>query len=92
MVHLLLERDPRLREEKKYMVCAIWKLQCEELGITDLDGLFQAVEDGHLKNPETIRRSVNKVMETNPHLRPTEETQERNWIIEQQMRQNGGEL
>lgn len=92
IVQMLLEADPRLREEKKYMVVAIWKLQCEDLGITDLEGLFNAVEEGHLRNPETIRRSVNKVMETNPHLRPTDDTQERNWILEQQLRQNGGEL
>lgn len=92
MVHLLLESDPRLREEKKYMVVAIWKLQCQELGITDLDGLFTAVEEGQLRNPETIRRSVNKVMESNPHLRPTEDIQQRNWVLEQQLRQNGGEL
>lgn len=92
IVHQLLELDPRLREEKKYMVVAVWKLQCQELGITDLDGLFDAVEQGHLRNPETIRRSVNKVMEENPNLRPSEEIQERNWVLEQTLRQNGGEL
>lgn len=92
MVHMLLEADPRLREEKKYMVVAIWRLQCQDLGITDLEGLFNAVEEGHLRNPETIRRSVNKVMESNPHLRPAEDIQERNWVLEQRLRQNGGEL
>ena len=91
-VKVLLENHPILREDANYLISHIWRYQARELNISASEDIFRAMCDKSIWNAESFRRSRRKVIEQNPHLKPTERTAEQNIVLEQIMRQNRGEI
>jgi len=90
-VRILLENYPLLREDANYLISHIWKQQAQELGITASEDIFRAMCNKSIWNGESIRRSRRKVIEENPHLKPSEQVQDMNNIYENILRQNRGD-
>ena len=91
-VKALMETHPALRERKSRLIAYMWKQEAEQLNITTMDDVLDAIALGKLSSSETIRRTTCKVWEENPHLRPSEEVQEQNRNLEQQLRRGRGEI
>ena len=87
-----METHPALRERKSRLIAYMWKQEAEQLNITTMDDVLDAIALGKLSSSETIRRTTCKVWEENPHLRPSEEVQEQNRNLEQQLRRGRGEI
>lgn len=88
----LLMDYPSLREKKSYLQSAVWKMECESYGITNIEDFLIAYEEGILSNAESVRRVACKLMEEYPELKPTEETQKKNEELNQHIRNNKGDL
>ena len=61
---------PKLRDNDNKLIANIWYNQMKNKKATAAD-LLQALSDGKLIKPESIRRCRQKVQEQNPHLRGT---------------------
>ena len=88
----VMEAKPSTREKKTRVIANMWFNELTELNITPDMEVLNAMAEGKLSSPETIRRSICKIWEDNPHLRPSEETQEKNRELEQQLRRGRGEI
>lgn len=66
-----LERDPSLRDDDNRLIANIWAedLVKEGFSITELRPILSMVAKGKLTNPESIRRSRQKIQQDNPLLR-----------------------
>ena len=91
-VKALMETHPPLREKKSMLIAYMWKQEADQLNITTMNDVLEAIALGKLSSSETIRRTTCKVWEENPHLRPSEEVQEQNRNLEQQLRRGRGEI
>jgi hypothetical protein len=91
-VILLLTNHPHLREDANSLITHIWRHQARGQFITNAEDIFTAISNKSLWNAESIRRTRRKVIADYPHLAPTDETQERNRVLEQTIRVKQGEL
>jgi len=87
-----MEAKPSTREKKTRVIANLWFNELTELNITPDMAVLEAMAEGKLSSPETIRRSICKIWEENPHLRPSEETQEFNRQQEERLRRGRGEI
>jgi len=88
----VMEAKPSTREKKTRVIANLWFNELTELNITPDMAVLEAMAEGKLSSPETIRRSICKIWEENPHLRPSEETQEFNRQQEERLRRGRGEI
>ena len=91
-VRLILESHPELREDPNQLIAYMWKQEILDKGILTIQDVLDCLAKKRITNPETIRRSRRKVIEDNPHLRPSEAQQELNNIYESILRANRGEF
>lgn len=79
----LLETDPEARNSDLHLIQIIWKEECRDLHIGDLESFFCAFTSGRLTNFESIRRDRQKWQETCPELRGTnyKERKEKSKVI-----------
>lgn len=72
-IHQLLENYPYLRDDDAKLICNIWKIQLDKLGINldSIDGrdALQYVAGGKLSPAESITRCRRKLQEKAPKLR-----------------------
>lgn len=88
----VMELKPSTREKKTRVIANMWFNELNELNITDINGVLEAMAEGKLSSPETIRRSICKIWEETPQLRPSEEVQRWNEKQEERLRRGRGEL
>lgn len=88
----VMEAKPSTREKKTRVIANMWFNELTELNITPDMEILQAIAEGKLSSPETIRRQICKIWEDHPHLRPSEEVQEFNRQQEERLRQGRGEI
>ena len=88
----IMEAKPSTREKKTRVIANMWHNELNELNITTIKGVLEAMSEGKLSSPETIRRSICKIWEEHPPLRPSEETQEFNRQQEDRLRRGRGEI
>jgi len=87
-----MTEHPALREKKSKLIAYMWLQEADQLNISTMRGVLEAIALGKLSSSETIRRTTCKIWEEYPHLRPTEETQEENRNLEERLRRGRGEI
>lgn len=87
-----LTRVPSLRENKLLLTRAIWEDECSYHHINSMAGFMDGLLTGKLSHPETLRRTAMIVMNENPHLKPSVETQLKNKEMEVKMRNGKGDI
>lgn len=80
-----LKRCPVLRDNDLRLVANIWKTEVNYQDMSAKD-LLQAMADGRLTHPESIRRIRQKLQQEDPHLRG-EKYLERHLVREPQERE-----
>jgi hypothetical protein len=88
----IMEAKPTTREKKTRVIANMWFNELTELNITPNMEMLEAMAEGKLSSPETIRRSICKIWEDHPQLRPSEEVQEYNRQQEERLRRGRGEI
>lgn len=89
---VIMEMKPSTREKKTRVIANMWYDELNQLGIAPDMVVLEAMAEGKLSSPETIRRTICKIWEENPHLRPSEEVQEFNRQQQERLRQGRGEI
>lgn len=88
----IMEAKPSTREKKTRVIANMWFNELTDLNITPNMEMLEAMSEGKLSSPETIRRSICKIWEEDPQLRPSEEVQEFNRQQEERLRRGRGEI
>jgi hypothetical protein len=91
-VRHIMENSPSSRESKNIVIGIIWKRECEAQGIENIDDVLDALAQKRLTNPETIRRSICKVWEEHPELKPSLEVRLKNEELRNRLHAGRGEL
>lgn len=75
-VERLLKQIPELRDNDRHLLVAVWQSELMKRGIDPiyfeqgrLGQFFALMQSGKLSNPESIRRTRQKLQETTPELR-----------------------
>ena len=70
-IRALLEKSPHLKDDDKKLIATIWWHELRELGIDPepFRRLLDLFVDGSLSNPESIRRTRQKLQQEYPGLR-----------------------
>lgn len=92
LVKSIMETKPSTREKKTRVIGNIWYKELKEMGIEPHLPTLRAIAEERVSNPESIRRSICKLWETNPELKPSEEVQCRNIITREKLREGRGEI
>jgi hypothetical protein len=91
-VRQIMMHSASSRESKNIVISIIWKRECEALGIQTLEDILDALAQKKLTNPETIRRSICKIWEEYPELKPTLDTRIKNQELRNRLQAGRGEL
>jgi hypothetical protein len=71
VVKSMLENNLQSRNSDTHLATLIWREECEQLNITDLNSFMFAFSNGELTHFESIRRCRAKWQEELPSLRGT---------------------
>jgi len=92
LVKSIMETKPSTREKKTRVIGNIWYKELKEMGIEPHLPTLKAIAEEKVSNPESIRRSICKLWEQEPDLKPSEEVQCRNIELREQLRVGRGEI
>jgi len=88
----IMKMKPSTREKKTRVIANMWYDELNQLGITPNMEMLEAMAEGKLSSPETIRRTICKIWEEEPLLRPSKEVQDYNREQQERLRQGKGEI
>ncbi len=86
-VETMLEVSTSARNSDNVLIALIWRDECQEKGITNLESFFSSFNKGELTSPESIRRVRQKVQEEGLYP-PTEKVGKRRDIRKEDIRTN----
>ena len=92
LVKSIMTAKPSTREKKTRVIGNIWYKELKEMGIEPHLPTLRAIAEEKVSNPESIRRSICKLWEDHPELKPSEEVQCRNIELEDQLTRGRGEI